>query len=68
MPSSLVTGAVRELFNIGRKLTIRKGAVIVFKSGTAEPDDPEEGTLWFDSANGVLKLYVDDAWETISAA
>lgn len=67
MPSSFVTGAVKGLLNIAEKLTIRKGAVIVFQEGTAEPADPATGTLWFDSANSVLKFYDGSDWVTLTA-
>ena len=63
MPSSLVSGLVRDLMNIGKKLIIRKGAVIVFESGiTADPANPVKGTVYFNSSTNVLRLYNGSAW------
>ena len=62
MPSSLVTGAVKGLFNISKKLTIKKGAVVQFEAGTTQPADPVEGMLWYDSTANALKLYNGTAW------
>ena len=63
MPSSLVNGAVKGLLNISKKLTIRKGAVIVFESGiTADPANPVKGTVYFNSSTNVLRLYNGSAW------
>lgn len=68
MPSSLVTGAVKGLLNIAERLTIRKGAVVVFEEGTPEPDDPAEGTIYFDSDDGSLKLFVNGGWVTVTTS
>lgn len=62
MPSSLVTGAVKGLLNISKKLTVKKGAVIVFESGTTEPASPVKGTVYFDSTANVLKLWNGTVW------
>lgn len=65
MPSSIAAGPLVNLVNIGRKLTFRKDAVIVFEGSTTEPANPVEGMLWYDKSAKLLKLYNGTAWVSL---
>ena len=51
---------------ISNSITFNNNNTVIISSG--KPNNPKEGTLWYDNINNVLLLYVDNSWAQVSTA